>query len=67
MDLNLTTAECLVHKQNITHTLVTNICSGETIEVAHGALDLFFGGVLTCIVIAMIGIASYAIYDMATY
>jgi len=62
LDLNL--SRCLVEKQNLTYTKVTNICSGEVYEVPHGTVDYLFGGFISLIVIIGIGTLAFAIYSL---
>lgn len=37
--------ECIVRAQDFLSTTVRNICTGETVECAHGEVQLFMGGV----------------------
>lgn len=56
MDINLNNAVCLVQKQNLTETVVTNVCTGAVIEVPHGTVDFIFGGGMAFLLLFLFGL-----------
>lgn len=46
MNVNLNTAQCLVHKSDFLSTTIYNVCTGTEKVVKHGAVDLVVGSLI---------------------
>jgi len=46
---NINSADCLVKKQNLTETTVTNICTSKVTSVPHGTVEIIGVGLLFCL------------------
>lgn len=68
MEIDLTSAECATRTQNIFTTIYTNICTGESVSVVNGTMDVsarigWFGFLALVCGLAVFA-AAYAIKDL---
>lgn len=55
IDVNANLAECIVRKESLTNTIVTNICNGSVTIVPHTAMDVALAGLLFAVLMGLIG------------